>query len=181
MQRAAVLWRANPARLLVALFALLLAGGMVAATGANFNSTSSNPDNIVTAGIISHKNSKPGQAILNVTKLMPGTPANGTVTITNTGDAAAASSLTASNLSDTPTTPGADLSAALELRISENGTEIWTGNLDDLASVDLGAWAVGDVRDYDFEVLLPDTGTDGSDNEYQGASTSLDLTWELTS
>jgi hypothetical protein len=181
MQRAAVLWRADPARLLIALFALLLAGGMAAATGANFNSTSSNPDNIVTAGIISHDNSKPGAAILDVTKLMPGTPATGTVTITNTGDAAAASSLTASGLTDAPTTPGADLSAALELTISQDGAEIWDGTLGELASVDLGSWAEDDAHVYEFEVLLPDTGAQGADNEYQGASTSVDLTWELTS
>ena len=179
MQRAAVLWRANPARLLIALFALLLAGGMVAATGANFNSTSSNPDNIVTAGIISHATASLG-AILNVTKLMPGTPANGTVTITNTGDAAARP-----RSRQRPQRHADDarrrLSAALEFADQRERRGDRTGTLDELASLDLGAWAVGDVRAYDFEVVLPDTGTDGSDNDYQGASTSVDLTWELTS
>jgi hypothetical protein len=50
MQRAAVLWRASPGRLVAALFALMLAVG----PGANFNSTSSNVGNVVTAGIIDH-------------------------------------------------------------------------------------------------------------------------------
>ena len=101
MQRAAVLWRASPARLLIALFALLLAGGMVAATGANFNSTTVNPDNVVAAGVISHDNSNSGLTVLDVTKLMPEHPQSGTVTIINTGDAAASSSVTLSGLTAT--------------------------------------------------------------------------------
>ena len=181
MQRAAVLWRANPARLLIALFALLLAGGMAAATGANFNSTSNNPANVVTAGIISHTNSKNNAAVLSVTKLMPGVPQSGTVTITNTGDAAQGSTVSFDNLVDTPTTPGSDLSDALELRISEDGSQIWSGTLADLPSLPLGAWAVGEAHTYSFQVELPDSGPNGADNEYQGAASSVDLHWELTS
>jgi hypothetical protein len=181
MQRAAVLWRADPARLLIALFALLLAGGMAAATGANFNSTSDNPANVVTAVIISHTNSEEDEAVLSVTKLMPGTPQSGTVTITNTGDAAQGSTVSFDNLSDTPSTPGANLSDALELRISEDGTQIWSGTLADLPSLPLGAWAVAEAHTYTFQVELPDTGQDGADNAYQGSAASVDLHWELTS
>jgi hypothetical protein len=181
MQRAAVLWRASPARLLIALFALLLAGGMAAATGANFNSTSDNPANVVTAGIISHTNSKKDAAVLSVTKLMPGTPQSGTVTITNTGDAAQGSTVSFDNLSDSPTTPGANLSEALELRILEDGTQIWSGTLADLPSLPLGGWAVNEAHTYTFQVELPDSGPGGADNEYQGSSSSVDLHWELTS
>jgi hypothetical protein len=54
MQRAAVLWRASPGRLVAALFALMLAAAMAVGPGANFNSTSSNVGNVVTAGIIDH-------------------------------------------------------------------------------------------------------------------------------
>jgi spore coat-associated protein N len=181
MQRAAVLWRASPARLLLALFALLLAGGMAAATGANFNSTSNNPANAVTAGIISHTNSKNNAAVLSVTKLMPGTPQSGTVTITNTGDAAQGSSVTFANLADTPTTPGSKLSDALEVRVREDGNQIWSGTLAQLPTLPLGAWAVGEAHTYAFQVELPDTGPNGADNEYQGAGASVDLKWELTS
>ena len=58
MQRAAVLWRASPARVVVALFALMLAAAMAVGSGANFNSTSANIGNTVTAGILKHTNSK---------------------------------------------------------------------------------------------------------------------------
>jgi len=65
MQRAAVLWRASPARVVLALFALMLAAAMAVGSGANFNSTSANLGNTVTAGILKHTNSKEGLAILN--------------------------------------------------------------------------------------------------------------------
>ena len=187
MQRAAALWRANPARLLIALFALLLAGGMAAATGANFNSTSSNPDNIVAAGVISHDNSKAGATVLDVTKLMPGHPQSGTVTITNTGDAAASSSVTLSDL--TATAGSTPLAPALDVTLTADGTPVdlngaAAGNsakLSALTSIPLGAWAAGEDRDFEFTVELPDTGTNGSDNAYQGAALTVDMTWELTS
>jgi spore coat-associated protein N len=181
MQRAAVLWRANPARLLIALFALLLAGGMAAATGANFNSTSDNPANVVTAGIISHTNSKNNAAVLSVTKLMPGVSQSGSVTITNTGDAAAGSNLTAGNLSSPAGPNGGVLAGQLDVEIKRDGTQIWFGKLSSLSSVDLGAWTPGQARVFEFTVTLPDTGLGGSDNAYQGSTSSFDLHWELTS
>ncbi|HZB76129.1 MAG TPA: hypothetical protein VE526_07895 [Solirubrobacteraceae bacterium] len=187
MQRAAVLWRASPARLLIALFALLLAGGMAAATGANFNSTTSNPANVVTAGVISHDNDKAGATVLNVLHLMPGQPESGTVKITNTGDAAAASSVTLSNL--TATSGSTPLAPALDVSLTADGTPVdlngaaagTSAKLSALTSIPLGAWAVGEDRDYVFTVELPDTGPDGADNAYQGAGLTVDMTWELTS
>jgi hypothetical protein len=181
MQRAAVLWRASPARLLIALFALLLAGGMAAATGANFNSTSQNPANVVTAGIISHTNSKNNAAVLSVTKLMPGVPQTGTVTITNTGDAAGGSSLTASNLLSPAGPNGGILAPQLGVKISRDGTQIYNGKLSGLTSLNLGAWAVAQSDVFDFTVELPNGGPGGADNEYQGSTASVDLRWELTS
>lgn len=181
MQRAAVLWRASPARLLIALFALLLASALAVATGANFNSTSSNPGNAVTAGIISHTNSKPGAVVLNITKLMPGVPQTGTVKLTNTGDNASKLTLKASNLSSPPGANGGVLANQLDLNIKRNGTSVWTGKLKDLDTLDLGAWNAGQVSDFDFVVQLPDTAPNGADNAYQGAGASVDLSWESVS
>ncbi|MET0819003.1 MAG: hypothetical protein ABWZ67_15675, partial [Solirubrobacteraceae bacterium] len=69
----------------------------------------------------------------------------------------------------------------LELRISEDGTQIWSGTLADLPSLPLGAWAVSEQHTYTFQVELPDSGPNGADNDYQGAGASVDLHWELTS
>ncbi len=180
MQRAAVLWRASPGRLVAALFALMLAAAMAVGTGANFNSTSSNVGNVVTAGIIDHDNNGPS---LNIDKLMPGTPKSGTIQLQNTGDDAAGSSLVASGLVDTPGPGGGDLSPELDLEIRDTvtNTVVFDDKLDQLATVDLSAWDAGDTRDYQFTVELPDTGLNGADNEFMESSVSLDLDWELTS
>jgi spore coat-associated protein N len=180
MQRAAVLWRASPGRLVAALFALMLAAAMAVGSGANFNSTSSNVGNVVTAGIIDHDNNG---SSLNITKLMPGTPQSGDIELVSTGDDAAHSYLRASNLVDTPGPGGGNLSPDLDLEIRDTltGTVVFDDKLDQLATVDLGAWDAGVTRNYRFTVELPDTGTGGSDNEFMASSVSLDLDWELTS
>jgi spore coat-associated protein N len=156
MQRAAVLWRASPARLVAALFALMLAAAMAVGTGANFNSTSANVGNVVRAGIIDHDNNGTS---LSITKLMPGTPKSGDISLQNTGDDAAGSSLRASNLVDTPGPGGGALSPELDLEIRDTltGTVVFSGKLDQLDTVDLGAWSAGDTRSYRFTVELPDT------------------------
>ena len=173
MQRAAVLWRASPGRLVAALFALMLAAAMAVGTGANFNSTSSNVGNVVTAGIIDHDNNGPS---LNIDKLMPGTPKSGTIQLQNTGDDAAGSSLVASGLVDTPGPGGGDLSPELDLEIRDTvtNTVVFDDKLDQLATVDLSTWDAGDTRDYQFTVELPDTGLNGADNEFMESSVSLD-------
>lgn len=180
MQRTAVLWRASPARLVAALFALMLAAAMAVGTGANFNSTSANVGNVVTAGIIDHDNNG---SSLSITKLMPGTPKSGDIQLQNTGDDAGSSYLRASNLVDTAGPGGGDLSPVLDLEIRDTvtGTVVFDDKLDQLATVDLGAWPAGDTRNYRFTVELPDTGPSGADNEFMQSSVSLDLGWELTS
>ena len=50
MQRFAAVWHASPQKMVGVLFALLLAAMMAVGSGANFNSTSANPGNVVTAG-----------------------------------------------------------------------------------------------------------------------------------
>lgn len=178
MQRAAVLWRASPGRLVAALFVLMLAAVMAVGSGANFNSTSSNLDNVVTAGVIKHTNTS---ASLSITKLMPGIAKSGTIALDNTGDNAAHSYLKVTDINDT-SVPGGQLSPALDVTIEVNGVP--TGPAVKLASigtVDLGAWVAGGHRDVKFTFLLPDTGTNGSDNIFQGSSVTADFNWELTS
>ena len=178
MQRAAVLWRASPGRLVAALFVLMLAAVMAVGSGANFNSTSSNVGNVVTAGVISHTNNS---ASLNITKLMPGTPKSGTISLTNTGDDAAHSYVKVGNINDTAV-PGGALSPALDVTIEVNGTPVGPAvKLASVGTVDLGAWPGGATRNVKFTFLLPDTGTGGSDNIFQGSSVTADFDWELTS
>jgi hypothetical protein len=190
MQRTAVLWRASPARLLFALFALLLTSAVAVATGANFNSTSANAGNVVTAGVIKLKNNTPG-ALLSVTKLMPGQSKTGSFSLTNMGDDAASSNIKFSGLADTPGTAGGVLSGRLKVTMTLGGTPIdldpssandWA-MLDQLnnKTIQLGPWGATSTRSYDIKVEFLDGGPSGADNNYQGSSSAIDLGWELTS
>ena len=66
MQRVSALWQVSPNKIVGALFALALVAMMAVASGASFTSTSANAGNIVTAGVMSHDNSKAHGAILDV-------------------------------------------------------------------------------------------------------------------
>ena len=190
MQRTAVLWRASPARLLFALFALLLTSAVAVATGANFNATSANAGNVVTAGVIKLKNNTPG-ALLSVTKLMPGQSKTGSFSLTNMGDDAAASNVKFSGLVDTPGAGGGSLSNRLKVTMTLGGTpvDLDTSSANDYAMLDalnnktiqLGAWGATSTRTYDIKVEFLDAGPGGADNNFQGSSSAIDLGWELTS
>jgi hypothetical protein len=191
MQRTAVLWRASPARLLFALFALLLTSAVAVATGANFNSTSPNAGNVVTAGVIKLQNNTPG-AMLSVSKLMPGQSKTGSFALTNIGDDAASSNIKFSGLADTPGPLGGSLSSRLKVTMTLSGTPVdldpsspandWA-MLDQLnnKTIQLGAWSTTSTRLYDIKVEFLDAGPGGADNNFQGSSSAIDLGWELTS
>lgn len=187
MQRAAVLWRASPARVVVALFALMLAAAMAVGSGANFNSTSANPGNMVTAGVLSHTNSKNGAAVLNVTKMKPGDTQNGEVTITNTGDIAGVFTVAAANLVNTPGPNGGQLSNLLDLKVDDMGAtgagpaaNKYTGKLGAMSSASLGTWAAGETHVYRFTVTWAN-GTTAVDNLYKGSKVAVDFNWESQS
>ena len=84
MQRVSALWQASPRKLVGALFVLMLASMMAAASGASFTSTSANVGNVVTAGTLEHDNTTPNSdhTILKVDNLMPDDSATGSVTLT---------------------------------------------------------------------------------------------------
>jgi hypothetical protein len=190
MQRTAVLWRASPARLLFALFALLLTSAVAVATGANFNSTSANAGNVVTAGVIKLQNNTPG-AQLVVTKLMPGQSKTGSFSLTNIGDDAASSNVKFSGLLDTPGPLGGNLSGRLKVSMTLGGTpiDLDTASANDWMMLDqlngktiqLGPWGATSARTYVVKVEFLDGGPSGADNNYQASSSQIDLGWELTS
>ena len=120
MQRITALWQASPLKLVSALCVLLLAAMMAVASGASFTSTSANAGNIVTAGILSHSNSKAPGTILNVSGLKPGQSDTGTVDITNTGDVAGVFTLSKSGVLNSDT--GNPLSSKLDLVVEDLGS-----------------------------------------------------------
>jgi spore coat-associated protein N len=185
MQRIAAVWHASPQKLVGVLFALLLAAAMAVGSGANFTSQSVNAGNLVAAGTL--KADGPNSAVLNVTKLRPTESDSGEATISNTGNTQGAFTVTGSNLVDTPGGPGGpDLSGKVVLSVQEltgpggstTGPVLYNGSLSGFTSaVALGNIAGGASRTYRFTVSFPG-GTAATDNPYQGAQSTLTLTWD---
>lgn len=173
---------------LAVLFGGLLVAAGFATSGANFSSTTANPSNTFSGGVLTHSNSKDGSAILTATKMKPGQSVNGNVIITNTGDIPGTFSLNKSALSDTPGANGGALSGKLDLLIEDitgAPTTVYSGKLDVMGNQALGSFAVSEARTYKFTVTFPDGGAPGSDttgdNAYQGSSMSVQYDWTSVS
>jgi hypothetical protein len=183
MKRVAALWQASPRKVVGALFILMLAAMMAVASGANFTSTTPNVGNVVAAGVMKIDTDKSGGAILDVHGLVPGHGDHGTVQLTNSGDAAGVLTLSKSNVLDN----GAPLSSKIDLVITDmsDGSTVYSGKLGSMGNRPAGTIAKGATKTYDFAVSFPDadasSGTSGSDNAYQGASTSVDYSWNAVS
>ncbi|MEA2310260.1 MAG: spore coat-associated protein [Solirubrobacteraceae bacterium] len=181
MQRIAAVWHASPQKLVGALFVLLLAATMAVGSGANFNSTSANPGNVVTAGNLMHTNNKDGSAFLTVSKLVPGKSDFGTVTLTNTGDVDGVFSVAKTVTADS-TAPGNPFATKLVLRVDDltaGGPALYNGPIGAMGTIGANTIAAGAAHTYKFTVTFPDAGgPNGSDNVYKGASLNVDFNWE---
>lgn len=171
----------NSRTTLAALAAVGVAAVLATFSFSLYSSSSANPGNAVTTGIMQQDNTKDGAAIFSATDLVPGDTSSGTVTISNVGDVSGDFTLRASKLTDTsgPSgTPGQDLSKVLQLTIAEpsTGATVYDGTIAGFTSEDLGTWAKSATHTYRFTVLFPSTAGD----EYQGAGTSVDFDWSAT-
>lgn len=110
---------ASPRRLLIALGGVLLASAVAVGSGANFNSTSANPGSLITTGTLVITDSHPGQAILSLTAVKPGSTSSGAVNIENGGTIPGAFTLAPKNLINTPASPA--FSAKLMLQVQDLG------------------------------------------------------------
>jgi hypothetical protein len=192
MQRVSALWQASPRKVVSALFILSLAAMMAVASGASFTSTSANAGNIVTAGNLTHSNTKAPGVILSVDKLTPGDSDSGYTDITNTGDVPGVFTLTKSNVVNSdPVNP---FSAKLNLVINDLGdpaspaapapaNEVYNNTLGSMGPVTMPApLAAGEAHRYLFTVTFPDggkpAGPTSGDNRYKGDSVQVDYNWE---
>jgi hypothetical protein len=164
----------NAKRLIIALIVLIIAGLVVVFSFSLFSSSSANPGNLVSSGIMSLNNSADGKAILTAEGLLPGESGAGTVTITNVGESEGTFTLTASNLLDDPVDPG--LSEVMTLDVTDGTTSVYTGPLSGISTENLGTWEAGETHTYTFTVTFDVA----SGNEYQGAQTTLDFTWSAS-
>src|SRR3954463_9910570 len=109
------LWKQRKWWLIGSLVLLLVAAIVVVASGAVFSSSSANPSNEFSAGVLKQSNSKRGDAILTAEKMVPGEVVTGDVTIKNTGDVKGTFTLNGGKPRDTPGENGGKLSTVLRL------------------------------------------------------------------
>jgi spore coat-associated protein N len=184
MQRFAAVWHASPQKMVGILFALLLAAMMAVGSGANFNSTSANANNVVAAGTLSHTPGTNG-AFLQISNIKPGETKSGTITMTNTGSVDGLMAVGGEVATDS-TAPANPFAERLNLTITNgDGDELYNGLLSDLEAdgpSDQSLLADGDTDTYTFAVEFLDGGApNGSDNIYQSANVTADFDWELVS
>jgi hypothetical protein len=169
-------WMAKNSKILIVALVVIVIAVLVATFSFSlFTSSSANPGNVVGSGSMTVNNSGEGKAILTAENLLPGQSTDGTVSITNVGDADGDFTLSASNLTDTPSDPG--LSGALTLVVTQDGTgEIYNGLLAAFSEEDLGTWEAGEAHEFTFAVTMDSN----AGNDYQDAKTTLDFTWDAT-
>jgi hypothetical protein len=176
----------RPKRTLAALATVLVAVGITAASGADFNATSANPNTTFATGTLSIYNS--GSVVFTSTSDMrPGDPARvGTVDIGNAGSLSGNFTLTRGTPNDSD---GSNpLSGKLNVNVVDCGTFVgatppscdtgdpvkYTGTLAGMSSaVGLGNWAGGEKHRFEFDVDV-DT---SAGNAYQGDSSTVQFTW----
>jgi spore coat-associated protein N len=180
---------------LVALILLAVAVAVAAASFALFTSSSANPNNETSAGILSQSNSKDNAAILTATKMVPNDTRTGTVTIKNTGDVDGNFRLSHQDLKNynsggAVTTTAPLFSDVLELTVRDDTTSktVYNGPIANLGTRTIdgtsGAgtpWKPSESHDFTFTVLFKSTGSDTTDNTYQGTKTTVQYNWDATS
>lgn len=126
-------------------------------SNASFTSgPSHNPANTFTAGTLTFTNNKDGQAVINATNLYPSSSAQGTLTLTNTGDFTASGQMSKTGVVDTPSSPA--LSAVLTLRVEDiTGTPqtLYNGTLTAFSQVSLGNFTVSQAKTLRITLTYP--------------------------
>ena len=178
-------WR-FPLRVPVRLLLALLTAGAISllfmvvlpSTFGQFDASTKNPGNSVAAGTLTMSNSQADAAIFSSSNQKPGDVTTGSVTITNSGTLPATMTLAESNVTHDGPAGSSDLSAQLDLVITDGATTVYSGKLNALSTTTLPPasgtqWAAGESHTYDFTVTFPLS----SDNSYQGTSTSVEFDW----
>lgn len=162
----------NANKALIPFATVLAAGAIAVGSGATFSSTSGNSISAVTAGTLTHSNSKANAAIFNLSNMKPGDVVNGSLTLTNTGTLPALFSLTEDSATNGFT--GSNLS--LSIVDNTTSTTVYSGTFGGMtagAPVQLGNWAAGDAHNFTFSVKL-DVNTPNAD---QGKTANATFSW----
>jgi len=129
--------------------------------------------------------SKDGRAIVSANNLAPGDRTNGTVVVTNDGDAVGSLVLRASTVSDRPGPAGGNLSETLTLVVTDitrpGKNSVYRGPLRGLEGKTLGRIGAGEARSYRFGLLFREGPSTRVDDAYQSSAVGIDFAWAISS
>ncbi len=137
------------------------------------------------AGSFEVTNSDEGEPVFAATNIAPGGSVDGTVTIEDTGSAAATLVLRRGDIVDSPGLGGGLLSDRLELRVVDltapgSPRTIYSGPLATMPDRSAGRLEPGEAHTFEFTATFPDTGEPSFQNAVQGASTTVAYAWVAT-
>jgi hypothetical protein len=126
--------------------------------------------------------SEEGRPIFAATNIAPGGSADGTVTIEDTGSAAATLLLRRGDIVDSPGLGGGLLSERLELSVVDVTAPgaprtVYSGPLATMPDRPAGRLEPGGARTFEFTATLPDAGEPSFQNAVQDASTTVAYAW----
>ena len=131
-------------------------------------------------GSLSLSDSKEGAAIFDARSMRPGDEASGSVTIGNTGTVTGALTLAPVSTQDAPGPGGGRLSSRLDLQVidvtnAQAPSTVYTGTIEQMPAVALGALAPGAQRTFLFVATLTPGGV--ADNAFQGSTLTTAFAW----
>ena len=153
------------------------------ATGGGDGDDGPDPSVEVTAlGGSVREGSGEGRTIFEVSGLVPGGTADGTVQVTNSGSGSGLFWLSGADFADAPGPGGGRLSDRLQLAVLDVSsprvpTLVYTGGLEQMRSRPLGFVGPGESRTYTVGATFLPGGDPASDGPYEGSATRISLVW----
>ena len=160
-------------KILVPLSTLLAASAIAVGSGATFTSTTSQAVSGYATGTLAMVNDKANEAVFAGQNLEPGKSLTGSVTITNSGTLSADMQLVEKETLNTFADPELLTVTVTEIGASDARTVVAHKELGAVGAVDLGTFAAGEKRTYDFVVTL----AEAADNDNQGKTATVGYTW----
>ena len=185
MKRIKILFGQRRFQVLATLTGVIMAVAVVVGSGASFTAQSANADNVFSTGTLAMENTPDGMSA-TITNMVPGDWRDASVKIQNTGDVQGHFFLEPVYVTEN-TQKIADY---LDLVIKDGDAVVYKGKLSELPQEDLGVWKADEAHNYTFMVSFPDAGREASvkgaggvgiDNQYMGATTTVDFNWTAVS
>lgn len=157
--------------------AVALVTPAIGGTQADFTAVTTNPGNAFNSAVLTMTSDHPASAFVSVSDLIPGDSATRSVTVENTGSVPFTYTITASNEGGAPSLMWSDKVDGLQVTVSGDAGQIYSGSVSDLAGLASGTTVpAGDTEVLTYVFSLPSS----AGNDFQGLSQGIGLTYDAT-